>query len=92
VSEEKRDWKAEAEEALQKTGDSLSAAWDATREGRMTALEKAKEAARQLGDAIDHGVAAAKERWAKEEDSVAETEETVSESEAPAEEATAEEE
>jgi hypothetical protein len=92
MSEEKRDWKAEAEEALQKTGDSLSAAWDATREGRMTALEKAKEAARQLGDAIDHGVAAAKERWVKEDGSAAETAETVAETEAPTEEATSEEE
>jgi hypothetical protein len=67
MSEEKRDWKAEAEEALQKTGDSLAAAWDATRDGRMMALEKAKEAARQLGEAIDHGVAAAKDRWSSEQ-------------------------
>lgn len=64
MSEEKKDWKAEAEEALQKTGDSLTAAWDATREGRMSALEKAKDAARQLGEAIDKGVVAAKDRWA----------------------------
>lgn len=67
MGEEKRDWKAEAEEALQKTGDSLSAAWEATREGRMNALEKAKEAAAQLGAAIDRGVAAAKERWGAEQ-------------------------
>lgn len=68
MSEEKKDWKADAEEALQKTGDSLSAAWDATREGRMSALEATKEAARQLGEAIDKGVTAAKDRWGGEAD------------------------
>lgn len=73
MSEEKRDWKAEAEEALQKTGDSLTAAWDATRETRMSALESAKEAARQLGEAIDKGVAAAKVRWGGDESEAVET-------------------
>jgi len=78
MSEGKKDWKAEAEEALQKTGDSLSAAWDATREGRSSALEAAKDAARQLGVAIDKGVAAARERWAGADETAAEetTEET----------------
>lgn len=76
MSEEKKDWKADAEEALQKTGDSLSAAWDATREGRMSALEAAKTAARQLGEAIDQGVAAAKERWDGETDTAPVAEET----------------
>lgn len=64
MTEEKKDWKADAEDALQKTGDSLAAAWGATRDGRMSALENAKEAARQLGEAIDMGVSAAKDRWA----------------------------
>ena len=68
MGEEKRDWKAEAEEALQKTGDALSSAWDATREGRMKALEKAKDAVKQLGDAIDEGVTVAKKRFAREEE------------------------
>lgn len=86
MSEEKRDWKTEAEEALQKTGDSLAAAWDATRDGRMKALEKAKEAARQLGDAIDHGVSAAKDRWATEEKAEEGAGEGAPEAEAPVEE------
>ena len=78
MGENKKDWKAEAEEALQKTGDSLTAAWDATREGRTSALEAAKDAARQLGAAIDKGVAAARERWAGANETAAEeaTEET----------------
>ena len=67
MGEEKRDWKAEAEEAFQKTGDALSSAWDATREGRMKALENAKQAVKQLGDAIDEGVTVAKQRFARDE-------------------------
>jgi len=63
MGDEKRDWMTEADEAFKKTGDSLAAAWGATRETRMSALEKAKEAARQLGDAIDKGVEVAKENW-----------------------------
>ena len=68
MTDEKKDWKTEAEEALQKAGDSLTAAWDASRDGRMSALEAAKTAARQLGDAIDKGVAVAKETWAAVEE------------------------
>lgn len=66
MTDDKKDWMAEADDALRKTGDSLSAAWKASRGTRMSALEAAKEAARQLGDAIDRGVAAAKENWAAE--------------------------
>ncbi|MEA1902309.1 MAG: hypothetical protein U9N56_02160 [Actinomycetota bacterium] len=67
MSDEKKGWITEAEEAFQKTGDSLAAAWEATRDTRMSALETAKEAARQLGEAIDKGVSAAKENWATEQ-------------------------
>lgn len=58
-----KDWFDEAEDALEKAGIALRAAWDASRDSRMSALESAKKAARQLGDAIDRGVAGARERW-----------------------------
>ena len=92
MGEDKRDWKAEAEEAFQKTGDALSSAWDATREGRMNALQKAKEAVQQLGDAIDEGVSVAKARFAREEAAAESTIETGDEAAEPVEEATTEEE
>jgi hypothetical protein len=57
-------WFAEVQEALDRTGDALRTAWDATRESRMSALESAKQAATELGEVIDQGIAAAKERWA----------------------------
>jgi hypothetical protein len=60
----RKDWKDEAEETLERAGESLRAAWDASRETRMSALEAARQAARQLAEAIDRGVGAAKERWA----------------------------
>ena len=57
-------WFAEVQEALDRTGDALRTAWDATRDSRMSALESAKQAAQELGEVIDQGIAAAKERWA----------------------------
>ncbi|MET0696555.1 MAG: hypothetical protein ABWZ58_03925 [Acidimicrobiia bacterium] len=57
-------WFAEVQEALDRTGDALRTAWDATRDSRMSALESAKQAATELGEVIDQGIAAAKERWA----------------------------
>lgn len=61
-----RQWLDEAEEALRRTGDALRAAWGATREARMNALESAKLATRQLGEAIDKGVETARNRWSRE--------------------------
>jgi hypothetical protein len=49
-------WIDEAEQALDKVAESLRAAWQETREPRMSALESAKTAAEQLGEAIDAGV------------------------------------
>ena len=57
-------WFAEVQDALDRTGDALRTAWDATRDSRMSALESAKQAATELGEVIDQGIAAAKERWA----------------------------
>jgi hypothetical protein len=57
-------WAAEVQEALDRTGDAIRAAWEATRESRMGALESARQAAQELGAVIDKGIAAAKERWA----------------------------
>ena len=86
MGEEKRDWKAEADDALRKTGDSLSAAWESSRGARMSALEAAKEAMGQLGAAIDRGVAAAKENWADQEVSETPADDTADATEAIAEE------
>jgi hypothetical protein len=57
-------WFNDVQEALDRTGDALRTAWDATRDSRMSALESAKQAAQELGEVIDQGIAAAKERWA----------------------------
>ena len=61
--QESRRWIDEAEEALDRTTVALRAAWDESREARMSALEAAKEAASRLGKAIDRGMEAAKEAW-----------------------------
>jgi hypothetical protein len=57
-------WVDDMQDALDRTGDAIRTAWDASRETRMSALESAKQAAQELGEAIDKGIAAAKERWA----------------------------
>ena len=59
----KRRWIDEAQEALDRTGDALRAAWQGSREARMSALEAAKEAANRLGEAIDQGATVARETW-----------------------------
>ena len=61
-------WFADVQEALDRTGDALRTAWDATRDSRMAALESAKQAAQELGEVIDQGITAAKERWAAVDD------------------------
>lgn len=58
-----RGWLDEAEEALDRVTKALSAAWEATRDTRMSALESAKLAAKQLGEAIDRGAETARIRW-----------------------------
>ena len=66
-SEARQRWLDEVQEALDRTGDAVRTAWDATRESRMSALESAKQAAQELGEVLDKGIAAAKERWAASE-------------------------
>ena len=56
-------WVDDAEQALNKTSEALRAAWEGTREARMSTLEAAKEAAAQLGQAIDKAIEAARESW-----------------------------
>ena len=56
-------WIDDAEEALKRTGDALRAAWDETRDTRLSALEAAKEAANRLGQAIDQGIEVARQSW-----------------------------
>lgn len=64
---QRRDWTIDAEEALEGVGKSLREAWEASRDARLSALESAKKAAQQLGDAIDQGVTAAKQKWEDEQ-------------------------
>lgn len=61
-------WVDDMQAALDRTGDAIRTAWDASRETRMSALESAKHAAQELGEAIDKGIAAAKDRWAADQD------------------------
>ncbi|GEM_PF-2123353 len=65
--EARQRWVTEVQEALDRTGEAFKSAWEATRESRMSALESAKQAAQELGEVIDKGIAAAKERWAASE-------------------------
>lgn len=67
-------WVEEAEEALNRTGDALRAAWSETHEARSSALESAKEAAARLGKAIDQGIVAAKKTWDPARDETAQAE------------------
>jgi hypothetical protein len=71
-SEARQRWLDEVQEALDRTGDAVRTAWDATRESRMSALESAKQAAQELGEVLDKGIAAAKERWAATEQAAGE--------------------
>ncbi len=66
-STQRRDWTNDAEEALEGVGNALREAWQASRDARLSALESAKKAAQQLGDAIDQGVAAARQKWEAEQ-------------------------
>ena len=56
-------WIDEAEAALNRTAEALRAAWEGTKGSRMKTLEAAKEAANQLGRAIDDGLVAARDTW-----------------------------
>ncbi len=62
--EARQKWTDEVQEALDRTGDAVRTAWEATRESRMSALESAKQAVKELGDVLEKGVGVAKERWA----------------------------
>ena len=63
TGQQRSDWANEAEAALEGVGDALREAWDASRESRLNALESAKKLAQQLGVAIEHGVAAGRDKW-----------------------------
>lgn len=65
TDQEQKEWYREAEDALAKAGEALRGAWEASRDARLSALESAKAAAQQLGDAIEKGVAGAKARWSE---------------------------
>jgi hypothetical protein len=66
-SESRQRWFADVQGALDRTSDALRTAWEATKDSRMSALESAKQAAQELGEVIDQGISAAKERWAASE-------------------------
>ena len=61
--ESRQRWVSEVQEALERAGDAVRTAWEATKESRMSALESAKQATKELGDVIEKGRIAAKERW-----------------------------
>ncbi len=63
-----RKWADDAEEALNKVGQALKAAWEGSHEARTATLQSAKEATSRLGDAIDQGMAAARKQWEPSED------------------------
>ncbi|MFP4072505.1 MAG: hypothetical protein ACLFVZ_00575 [Actinomycetota bacterium] len=63
-----RRWIDDAEEALNKIGQALKAAWKESHEARTATLQSAKEATSRLGDAIDQGMAAARKQWEPAED------------------------
>jgi hypothetical protein len=67
TGETRQKWINEVQEALDRTGEAVKSAWEATRESRMSALESARQAAQELGVAIDKGIAVAKERWAADQ-------------------------
>lgn len=56
------EWIRETEEALEGVGEALKAAWAASREARVGALESARQAAKHLGEAIEQGMTAARSR------------------------------
>lgn len=62
-----KNWIDDAEDALRRVGDALKAAWEGTRESRVSTLEAAKEAAGLLSNAIDEGVKAARASWEGEQ-------------------------
>ena len=58
-----RKWMDDAEDALNRVSEAFRTAWEGTKETRMSALEAAREAANQLGKAIDQGIDKARETW-----------------------------
>ena len=60
---EARKWMDDAEEALNRASEAVRSAWEGTKDTRMSALEAAREAATQLGKAIDLGIDRARETW-----------------------------
>ena len=73
TSDSRQRWFADVQGALDRTSDALRTAWEATKDSRMSALESAKQAAQELGEVIDQGISAAKERWAASEAAGGET-------------------
>jgi len=59
-----RGWMADVQAAFDRAGTALNAAWDATRDTRVRAMEAAKRAVEELSEAVDRGVSVARERWA----------------------------
>lgn len=58
-----RNWFDEAEAALNRIGNALSAGWEESHEARMATLQSASEATSRLRVAIDQGIAAARTKW-----------------------------
>jgi hypothetical protein len=67
-------WLKDIQGAMDRTGDAIRTAWDASRDRRASALESAKRAVEELSNAVDQGISAAKERWAGASESATEEE------------------
>lgn len=63
ASKERQRWIKDLQTALDRTGDAARTAWEATRDNRISALESAKQAAKELGEVLEKGMEAARERW-----------------------------
>lgn len=63
TSGDKPRWLRDVQEAMERANSAFQAAWEATREERASALESAKNAARELGEVFDEGISAARENW-----------------------------
>ena len=62
-------WLKKAEEALQMATDALGQAWKSTEGPRSQAWETAKSAVNQAAEAVDQGLAAAKDTWQQQQSS-----------------------
>ena len=62
-SDDKPRWLREIQDSMDRASAAFRHAWEATRDDRASALDTARNAARELGELFDQGITAARERW-----------------------------